>query len=300
MLFNKPLAEIKESDLQTLIDNQVPEGKTIEYKSILPSNADGDKKEFLADVSSFANGAGGDLLFGIEEQAGTPTTLSGIQLADVDAQKLRLESILRDGIDPKLPRVDIHPVALTSKPGHYVLILRVQKSWLVHRVIFKNHGHFYSRHSAGKYQLDVAELRTAFELSGTIAERIRDFRTERLSRIAAGEETPAPLDEQAPKLVLHMIPLNAFSTPISVNIGPLYDGIKGELFNPLIAWGLRPDVDMRFNVDGITRSVSWGDPPSTASYTQVFRNGIIETVDMSILGVNAWNADKFGSQTEKR
>ena len=36
MLFNKPLAEIKESDLQTLIDNQVPEGKTIEYKSILP------------------------------------------------------------------------------------------------------------------------------------------------------------------------------------------------------------------------------------------------------------------------
>jgi hypothetical protein len=108
----------------------------------------GGVKEFLAEVSS-ANATGGDLLFGIEEQAGTPTTLTGIQLADVDAQKLRLESMLGDGIDPKLPRVDIHPVALASKPGHYVLILRVQKSWLVHRVIFKDHGHFYSRHSEG-------------------------------------------------------------------------------------------------------------------------------------------------------
>src|SRR5713226_7686575 len=178
MALNKQLEALEESDLQALVDNQVSERKTIEYKAALPGNADGDKKEFLADVSSFANAAGGDLLFGIEEQAGTPTTLTGIQLADVDAQRLRLENMLRDGIDPKLPRVDLQPVALASKPGHYILILSVQKSWLVHRVIFKDHGHFYSRHSAGKYRLDVAELRTAFELSGTMAERIRDFRAE--------------------------------------------------------------------------------------------------------------------------
>ena len=85
MLFNKPLAEIEESDLQVLIDDQVAERKTIEYKQALPGGTDTDKKEFLADVSSFANAAGGNLLFGIEEQAGTPKTLTGIQLVDVDA-----------------------------------------------------------------------------------------------------------------------------------------------------------------------------------------------------------------------
>src|SRR2546421_770826 len=305
MLFNKPLAEIKESDLQTLIDNQVPEGKTIEYKSILPSNADGDKKEFLADVSSFANGAGGDLLFGIEEQAGTPTTLSGIQLADVDAQKLRLESILRDGIDPKLPRVDIHPVALASKPGHYVLILRVQKSWLVHRVIFKDHGHFYSRHSAGKYRLDVAELRTAFELLGTMAERIRDFRAERLSRIGSGEEAPALLDEQTPKLILHMIPSSAFNPSVSVDIKALNDYSKWDLMRPLVVWDTQPDTSIRFNLDGIVRSAQWirnaAAPVSIpAGYVQVFRNGIVEIVDVTILGINGDKKQFLGEIFELR
>src|SRR5205823_11553266 len=139
-----------------------------------------------------------------------------------------LENMLRDGIAPRLPRVDVHPVALTSKPGYYVLILNMQKSWLSpHRVIFKNHSHFYSRNSAGKYQLDVMELRTAFELSGTTAERIRDFRAERLSRIGVGEETPASLDEEASKLVLHIVPFSAFSTSVSLDLKPLNDAIQG-------------------------------------------------------------------------
>lgn len=297
MVFHQPLESVTEQDLQALLDSQLDaqkaERKTIEYKRDLPGRTDDDKKEFLADVSSFANAAGGNLLFGIEEQAGIPIKLTGIQLDDVDAEKLRLENMLRDGIAPRLPRADAHPVALASKPGHYVLILRVQKSWLSpHRVIFKNYGHFYSRNSAGKYQLDITELRTAFELSGTMAERIRDFRVERLSRIGAGEETPALLDEQAPKLVLHMIPLNAFSTSVSLDLRPLNDSMKGSLLQPLVVWDLESNVDMRFNIDGIVRSErrEWMNPTSTVAYTQVFRNGIIETVDISILGVYAWNA----------
>src|SRR2546421_6869894 len=306
MLFNKPLAEIKESDLQTLIDNQVPEGKTIEYKSILPGNADGDKKEFLADVSSFANAAGGDLLFGIKEQAGIPTTLTGIQIEDVDAQKLRLENMLRDGIEPRLPRVDIHPIALASKPGHYVLILRVQKSWfLLHRVIFKDHGHFYSRHSAGKYRLDVTELRTAFELLGTMAERIRDFRAERLSRIGSGEEAPALLDEQTPKLILHMIPSSAFNPSVSVDIKALNDYSKWDLMRPLVVWDTQPDTSIRFNLDGIVRSAQWirnaAAPVSIpAGYVQVFRNGIVEIVDVTILGINGDKKQFLGEIFELR
>jgi hypothetical protein len=44
MGINKPLDSLQESDLQTLIDNQVSEGKTIEYKDILPGNADSKKR----------------------------------------------------------------------------------------------------------------------------------------------------------------------------------------------------------------------------------------------------------------
>ncbi len=65
MSINKLFEAIEESDLQALVDNNVPEGKTLEYKESLHSDHPTEKKEFLADVSSFANAAGGDLIHGI-------------------------------------------------------------------------------------------------------------------------------------------------------------------------------------------------------------------------------------------
>ena len=51
----KDLAAITELDLKSLIENSVLEQKTLDYKKMLPGNSDSEKKEFLADVSSFAN-----------------------------------------------------------------------------------------------------------------------------------------------------------------------------------------------------------------------------------------------------
>ncbi len=50
----KPFNDIAEDDLVVSVSNAVSEGRTIEYKRELSSNFDGDKKEFLADVSSFS------------------------------------------------------------------------------------------------------------------------------------------------------------------------------------------------------------------------------------------------------
>lgn len=61
-MISKGIEQITEEDLQNLIGNSVSERKTIEYKQTLPGNSDSDKKEFLADVSSFANASSGDLI----------------------------------------------------------------------------------------------------------------------------------------------------------------------------------------------------------------------------------------------
>ena len=42
-------------DIDALVADAVKEGRTIEYKQAMPGGADADRKEFLADVSSFAN-----------------------------------------------------------------------------------------------------------------------------------------------------------------------------------------------------------------------------------------------------
>ena len=49
------LNEIVESDIRELKDAGIQEGKTVEYKRELLGTRDDEKREFLADVSSFAN-----------------------------------------------------------------------------------------------------------------------------------------------------------------------------------------------------------------------------------------------------
>lgn len=78
MTLDKPFDEINEVDVKQLIENAIPERKTVEYKESLPDDKYDSKKEFLADVSSFANTIGGSLLYGIREENGVAVALPGI------------------------------------------------------------------------------------------------------------------------------------------------------------------------------------------------------------------------------
>ena len=65
-LLDIPLERIDQSILQELlIDPKTAEGLTIEYKRICPDTSDNAKAQFLADIVSFANSRGGDLLIGV-------------------------------------------------------------------------------------------------------------------------------------------------------------------------------------------------------------------------------------------
>ena len=62
-MISGPLEAIGTDTLNRLIANGVAESRTLEYKRDLPNPKDKDsKREFLADVTSFANSQGGDLL----------------------------------------------------------------------------------------------------------------------------------------------------------------------------------------------------------------------------------------------
>jgi len=67
-MIQKQIDAISKSDIDELIANSDNESKTLEHKQELPGNSDKDKKEFLADVSSFANASGGDILYGVVAQ----------------------------------------------------------------------------------------------------------------------------------------------------------------------------------------------------------------------------------------
>jgi len=156
-----------------------------------------------------------------------------------------------------------------------ILIIRIPRSWNIpHRVIFGGHDEFYSRSTNGKYRLDVSELRMAFNLSNTIAERIRRLREDRISKILANE-TPIPF-LKTPKIVLHLIPI------ISLNPAQIYDISKihndPTKMPPINSSGL----DYKINFDGFL-TYSQDNERKLSSYVQLFKNGIIEAVESRLL-----------------
>jgi hypothetical protein len=268
-LSHKRIEDVEEDDLRGLVSAGVPEGRLIEYKLTLPGGTDNDKKEFLADVSSFANASGGDLVYGIREEQGSAVELVGLHHANMDAERLRLEEIIRNGITPRIPGLTVR--AITLQPHNAALIIRVRRSFAQpHMVTFKGASRFYSRNSTGKYQLDVAELRTAFQTSGAFAERARNFRAERLGNIVAGE-TPVKLQEP-PVAVLHLVPASTFDPGTRIDISPLAG--QADRLRPMIDYGgfWAP----RYNFDGLFSHAS--SEGEACSYVQLFRNGSIEAV----------------------
>jgi predicted HTH transcriptional regulator len=145
----KPLAGVTEADLLALISNGVMEGKMIEFKRELPGGQDADKKEFLGDVSSFANTTGGDLLFGVEAVQGVATQLVGLANGDLDKELQRLDALIADGLDPRIRYAHAIVPLTGNKP---VLVFRIERSWIApHRVVYKGHDKFYGRSATRKY-----------------------------------------------------------------------------------------------------------------------------------------------------
>ena len=260
----KKLEEITPEDLDLLKENEVLESKTIEYKKELHLDTSKQKIEFLRDVSSFANASGGDLIIGIEEQDGFPSGIVGIQKDILDVMMGKIEGLLRDCTEPRVD-VNIREVPLLDSKS--VLIIRIPKSWKSpHRVLMKDYT-FNSRNSNGKYQLDVTEIRNSFNLTDNFTNRVKSFRENRLSKINANE-TPISLNNEA-KTIVHLVPINAF------NLGQNYEinRVNGSDLNLIRGFA----SEQRYNIDGIL-SYS-GDPSVSLGYVQLFKNGIIESVD---------------------
>jgi len=259
-----------------LLNDKVAEKKTLDYKRDLPAATLDDRKEFLADVSSFANTEGGILLYGIGEKNGIPTTIEGLKAADLDAEQLRLQSMLLDGLQPRLPdppEIEVLP----NLEGHRLLVVRISRSWLgPHRVVLGGHGHFYGRVSSGKYRLDVAQLREAFLRSETLVERLKAFRVERALAVNQ-DQTPIQI-ERTPTQVLHLVPMSAFASE-DVDISGRLLSIASSRIRSLKPLGRPSHWDQRVNLEGrLVFSITASAHATCRSYTQYYRRGIIEAV----------------------
>jgi len=293
-MIDRPLEEITETDVQALIHNDVLEGKRLEYKRKLPGTR-GERKALVQETTSFSNTQGGDLIYGIEEESdsGIPDAFYALEISDADAEEGRLDNIIRNGVNPSIPEFEVRAVEVDN--DEHVVIIRVQESFRSpHRVTHGGHDKFYGRSSNGKYPLDVDEIRREMLLSETNAEEIREFRADRLAKIRGGN-TPVEITT-SPSVALHLIPLQAYTAGRDSQRIGLFD--ESEVPGTLQRTP-RPHQH-RHNIDGMVKSCPANDDPY--SYVQVYKNGIIESVNSNIFrdddGVLKFSAYGFRDRLE--
>lgn len=272
MLFEKSIKEIDESDIERLKELEILEDKNLEYKGDFNTEDIGHKRILLKTISAFANTSGGLLIYGIDEEDGIPSELNGIKVDNKDQIGILIEQYIRGNSEPKISSIDIEFIDKTDSDNSFILI-KVPRSWnLPHRVnMSPNTKKFYIRRGRYTEEMDIFELRTAFNFSETLAEQIKSFREERISSILS-DETPIPIKKGA-KIVIHLIPINSFYP------GQQYEIEKINLYQFELRAIYAVNPTLRYNFDGLLGSEIPDQEGFGTSYVQLYRNGIIEATN---------------------
>lgn len=277
-LLGKPAGAITTLDLQALVDNAVVESRFIEYKMDVGLQELSDKIKLLAGLSSFGNSGGGDLLLGVRANNGVPLELVGLPGAALDETKLKIEQLIQTGLSPRISAM-LYPVAIDA--ARYVLLIRVPRSWAMpHRVTIQGHDKFYGRHSAGRFPMDVDQLRAAFLFSSTVSERIERLR-ERLVDFILQAKASAPIATSAPMILMQVVPYESLEPGRAIDL----IAANSDAYATLAPVG-QGGAQRRFNVDGIFASVADRDAEGKTvitAYTQLYRSGVIESADTTML-----------------
>ncbi len=266
LLSDKHISNLTLDDINGLIDHGVPESSLLDYKLELPKQSNGEKKEFLADISSFANTSGGIIIYGIKEgkgdKKGVPEQIVGLPNLNFDEEKLRLESMLQDGIQPRITHFEFKKIEVSGKD---LLLIGIPRSLFAPHIIwFQKNGKFYKRNNSGKYQMDIFEIKQLFLQTSEWEKEAESFRRQRIMDVRLKKYIPN-LNINGSTFI-HIIPMGSRDKNIDLNR-------HKEKFQKNPPPGLS-SYDYRFNIDGYLVYPSHQNP--CESYIQYFKNGAIE------------------------
>jgi len=273
ILDQKRINELSEVDLLALVEGRVSESRYIDYKSALPGPQERERLDFLRDVSSFANTLGGYLIYGMTEEGGTATGLSGLGTINPDKEILRMEEILRTGMRPRIHGVAFRPIALSS--GGLALVVKIPRSWNgPHQVVYNTDYRFSARGQNGKYFMEVDELRTHLTGVETMLEKCRNHRLERVAKIAAGESMAKPI-RKVGHVVIHYLPIAGFADGFRLSLET--KGHQPPVPYPMqFQWG---GFSNKFCFDGL-HIYTRGSSNQPEDYCLVGWSGAIEVVHL--------------------
>jgi Putative DNA-binding domain len=233
----KTPADWKEEDLQNLIDIGAEEGAQQEFKSAAALKVgDREKTEISKDVSSFANSAGGIIVYGMDEEPAPPhkaTALSPINPQEFS--KEWLEQVINSRVQPHIQDLIIRPIdiAATSSRGvSYVVI--IPASFTAHQAYDRR---YYKRYNFESVPMEDYEIRQTMNRRQkptykVALEMLRHRRDESVTVRAVIENTSETIGEKVSAILF--APEVLAGGPKSLRYGPQmienmpYLGLPGE------------------------------------------------------------------------
>src|SRR3990172_2747247 len=271
MSYLPKLENLSEKEIEEIIIGK-EEGKFLEFKSDIKIDTTEEKKEFLADVSSFNNANGGDLILGVIEKDSIAESINGISIENTDKFKQRIENLVRDSIAPNIPPIKFQVVRLSSVK--YIVVISLIESFnKPHSITLNKSLRVYSRNSSGKYPLDIFDIKDIILGSADVIKKMNDFRNMRVFSIL-NQNLPIKFEnEESAKYIIHIIPQQAFFQKLNANFNEIRTWTN--MIMPLNAGYCQ----QRLNFDGIYAYTSGSNFSVVKKYFQFFRNGIIESVN---------------------
>lgn len=125
--FENELFELEESDLETLIQNEIGEGWYIEYKREIPIKSSKlDNLKISKSIAAFANTKGGWIFWGIDcDNKNKPTEIKGIDISGYSNFEDTISQIINSNIDPN-PYYTFRAIPLAN--GLIVFVIKVDAS----------------------------------------------------------------------------------------------------------------------------------------------------------------------------
>jgi hypothetical protein len=148
-------------DLQRLVDEEIQESLTLDYKAS-PSLARDDKPrdELCKDVSAFANAAGGQIIYGIVEKDRKPVKVDD----GSDLSREWIEQVIDSRVQPRLDGLVITPVPIGSGRHAYVLTIPQASGRAPHQAPDKK---YYKRQNFQSVPMEDYEIRDALRRATT-------------------------------------------------------------------------------------------------------------------------------------
>ena len=149
-----------------LVDDQVEEGKSLDYKELRGLDKD-DYPEIAKDVTSFANEIGGTILYGIPEKRtadGRPIPDKPYGVDRIPSFESRFENVIVDAIKPTLPDYRIKEIPVAAGAGKVVYLVWVSQSWVgVHMVQAYRDQRYYRRGEYRAVPMTEEEVRQRYD-----------------------------------------------------------------------------------------------------------------------------------------